>query len=157
MTAFSVTSAMRPIALFLIGEALLHESGRRPLSSVLDRQRWFSKEHVYFEADFLEPPLPALRAQVLAPFFADAVLAAVDRPADARPLNFPPFFDGALLVFLPRPEPLFLPLPELLLPSRPGFIIQIDMYEIDSVKVARSRPKGLSHLYNGAPLDFAWL
>src|SRR5262245_57511062 len=69
----------------------------------------------FFEDDFLAPFLLALRARVLAAFFADADLAATERAAEARPPNRPPFFAGALLTFLPRPEPLFFPPPVLLL------------------------------------------
>jgi hypothetical protein len=75
-------------------------------------------ELVFFVLDFFalffDAALPALLARVLAAFFADADLAAADREAEAFPPFFPPFFAGALLVFLPRPDPLFFPPPLIL-------------------------------------------
>jgi hypothetical protein len=43
-------------------------------------------------------PWLRFRARVTAPFLAE-------RDAEARPPILPPFRDGALLAFLPRPEP----------------------------------------------------
>src|SRR5205085_9125996 len=58
-------------------------------------------------APFLAPPF--LAARVFAAFFAEADLAAAGRAAEALPPRgppiLPPFFAGALLTFLPRPEP----------------------------------------------------
>jgi hypothetical protein len=56
-----------------------------------------------------------LRARVAAAFFADAERAAAGRAAEAAPPFLPPFLAGALLTGLPRPEPLCLPPPVLLL------------------------------------------
>jgi hypothetical protein len=62
----------------------------------------------------LLPPLPfsasalALRRRVAAPFRAAAERDALDR--EAAPLR-PPLRDELLLLFLPRPDPLFLPPP----------------------------------------------
>ena len=63
--------------------------------------------------DFFRPWL-LFRFRVAAAFFAERDRAAAGREAEARPPFFPPFFDGALLAFLPRPEPPFLrPPPEM--------------------------------------------
>src|SRR5262249_26963402 len=52
----------------------------------------------------------ALRLRVRAAFFAEAERSALDREAEAVPPSLPPFFAGALLAVLPRPEPpAFLP------------------------------------------------
>ena len=56
----------------------------------------------------LLPPALALRRRVAAPFRAAADREAFDR--EAAPLR-PPFRDELLLLFLPRPDPLFLPPP----------------------------------------------
>ena len=66
---------------------------------------------------YLEPPFfaPPLRARVLADFFAETDFAAAGRAAAALPPRSPPFFAGALFSALPRPDPLFLPPPEILL------------------------------------------
>ena len=53
------------------------------------------------EPDFLEPPF------LLAPFF--------EPPFEAQPPFLPPFFAGPLFSDVPRPEPLFLPPPEVAL------------------------------------------
>ena len=45
------------------------------------------------------------RFRVAAAFFAERERAAAERDAEARPPFLPPFFDGFLLAFLPRPEP----------------------------------------------------
>src|SRR5690606_10021430 len=47
--------------------------------------------------------------RVRAALRADAARAAAGRLAAARPPILPPLRDAAWLVFLPRPEPLFLP------------------------------------------------
>ncbi|MBV8781619.1 MAG: hypothetical protein JO353_09495 [Phycisphaerae bacterium] len=52
--------------------------------------------------------------RVRAAFFADFDRAPLERPAEALPPFLPPFFAGRLLVFLPRPEPDFLPPPDIL-------------------------------------------
>ncbi|HKT58617.1 MAG TPA: hypothetical protein VJQ46_01125 [Gemmatimonadales bacterium] len=59
----------------------------------------------------VEPP--ALRLRVAAAFRADADRAALLRRAEARPPSRPPFFAGLLLVLRPRPEPDFLPPPDI--------------------------------------------
>ena len=46
---------------------------------------------------------------VAAAFLADADFAAFEREAEASPPFFPPFLEGAVLVFFPLPEPDFLP------------------------------------------------
>jgi hypothetical protein len=51
------------------------------------------------------------RFRVAAAFFAERLRAAFERVAEARPPLRPPFRLDALLVFLPRPEPLFFPPP----------------------------------------------
>src|SRR5262245_15118398 len=56
----------------------------------------------------------ARRLRVWAAFFAEAERSANERPAEASPPLWPPFFAGAVLVFLPRPDPLFLPPPVIL-------------------------------------------
>ena len=62
-------------------------------------------------AVLLRAPALARRLRVAAAFLADFDFAAFDRLAEAAPPLRPPFFAGALFVFLPRPEPLFLPPP----------------------------------------------
>lgn len=63
--------------------------------------------------DFFRPWL-AFRLRVAAAFLAERDRAAAGRDAEARPPFLPPFFDGALLAFLPRPEPpFFRPPPEM--------------------------------------------
>jgi hypothetical protein len=47
--------------------------------------------------------------RVAAAFFADAERDAAGRRAEARPPRLPPFRDGAVFTFLPRPEPRFFP------------------------------------------------
>jgi len=59
-----------------------------------------------------EEPLPR-RFLVAAAFRAEAERADFGRDAEARPPFRPPFLDGPLLVFRPRPEPDFLPPPEI--------------------------------------------
>lgn len=49
------------------------------------------------------------RACVRAAFRAKAERSATGRAAAAAPPFLPPFFEGALLIGLPTPEPLFLP------------------------------------------------
>ena len=49
------------------------------------------------------------RARVPAAFLADAIRCLAGRAADAFPPKRPPFFAGARLIFLPRPEPPFSP------------------------------------------------
>src|SRR6266853_277055 len=56
----------------------------------------------------------ARRLRVWAAFFAEAERSANDRTAEAAPPLWPPFLAGAVLLFLPRPEPLFLPPPVIL-------------------------------------------
>jgi len=59
-------------------------------------------------------PWLRFRARVAAAFLAERERAAAERDAEARPPILPPFRDGALLAFLPRPEPPFLrPPPEI--------------------------------------------
>ena len=53
----------------------------------------------------------ARRARVLAAFLADADRSEAERAAEAAPPFLPPFRAAALLVGLPRPDPLFLPPP----------------------------------------------
>ncbi|HET9726665.1 MAG TPA: hypothetical protein VFP28_07090 [Gemmatimonadales bacterium] len=53
------------------------------------------------------------RFRVAAALRADADRAALLRDAEARPPARPPFFAGPLLVFRPRPEPDFLPPPDI--------------------------------------------
>jgi len=60
-----------------------------------------------FEAAFLR--------RVSAAFFAAALRAEAGRAAAAAPPLRPPFFAGSLFTGLPRPEPLFLPPPVILL------------------------------------------
>jgi len=57
---------------------------------------------------------PAFRLRVAAALRAEADRADFDRDAEARPPVRPPFRAGAVLVFLPRPEPLFRPPPDIL-------------------------------------------
>jgi hypothetical protein len=64
------------------------------------------------DARFRDPA--AFRLRVAAPFRADAERADLDREADARPPARPPFRAGAVLVFFPRPAPLFRPPPDIL-------------------------------------------
>jgi hypothetical protein len=56
----------------------------------------------------------AFRLRVAAAFRADAERADLGRDAEARPPARPPFRAGPLFVFLPRPEPLFRPPPDIL-------------------------------------------
>src|SRR5215813_13795312 len=56
----------------------------------------------------------ARRLRVWAAFFAEAERSANERAAEAAPPLWPPFFAGAVLIFLPRPDPLFLPPPVIL-------------------------------------------
>lgn len=56
----------------------------------------------------------ALRLRVCAAFLAEAERAAAGRAAEAALPFLPPFFAGALLTALPRPEPLCLPPPVIL-------------------------------------------
>jgi len=56
-------------------------------------------------------PLEDFRRRVAAPFRAAAEREDLDREADALPPFFPPRRDEVLLVFLPRPDPLFFPPP----------------------------------------------
>jgi hypothetical protein len=58
---------------------------------------------------FRDPP--ALRLRVAAALRADADRADFERDAEARPPARPPFRDELLLVFFPRPAPLFFPPP----------------------------------------------
>jgi hypothetical protein len=53
--------------------------------------------------------LDARRLRVAAAFRADAERAALGRLAEAAPPFQPPFRDALRLLFLPRPDPLFLP------------------------------------------------
>jgi len=59
----------------------------------------------------VEPP--ALRFRVAAALRADADRAALLRRSEARPPSRPPFLAGFLLVFRPRPDPDFLPPPDI--------------------------------------------
>lgn len=63
----------------------------------------------------LDPELlllaPALRRRVAAPFRAAAERDALDREAEAAPPLRPPLREERLVLFLPRPDPLFLPPP----------------------------------------------
>jgi hypothetical protein len=59
----------------------------------------------------VEPP--ALRFRVAAALRDDADRAALLRRAEARPPSRPPFLAGFLLVFRPRPDPDFLPPPDI--------------------------------------------
>jgi hypothetical protein len=56
----------------------------------------------------------ARRLRVWAAFFAEAERSANERAAEAAPPLWPPFFAGAVLTFLPRPDPLCLPPPVIL-------------------------------------------
>src|SRR4026209_285739 len=53
----------------------------------------------------------ALRRRVAAPLRAEAERADFDREAAALPPFLPPFREETLVLFLPLPEPLFLPPP----------------------------------------------
>ena len=53
----------------------------------------------------------ARRLRVWAAFLAEAERSANERAAEAAPPLWPPVFAGAVLLFLPRPEPLCLPPP----------------------------------------------
>jgi hypothetical protein len=64
------------------------------------------------DEDRFRLPPAAFRFRVAAAFRADAERADLGRAAEARPPALPPFRDELLLVFLPRPEPLFLPPPD---------------------------------------------
>jgi len=78
-----------------------------------------------FDPPFLEEPFleePFLAARVFAAFFAEADRSADEREAEALPPFFPPFFEGPLFVFFPRPEP-------------PGFLPPLD----DAFTVAHAR------------------
>ena len=55
--------------------------------------------------------LPDFRRRVAAALRADAEREDLEREAAARPPLLPPLRDELLLVFFPRPEPLFLPPP----------------------------------------------
>lgn len=57
---------------------------------------------------------PAFRFRVAAAFRADAERADLGRAAEARPPARPPLRAGPVLVFFPRPEPLFRPPPDIL-------------------------------------------
>src|SRR5687767_14719281 len=95
----------------------------RPVTPDKSYFRFLTTKEAYFrEPPFFTPPLeepfftPPLRARVLAAFFAEADLSAAGRAAEAAPPFFPPFFAGALLTDLPRPEPPgFFPPPVILL------------------------------------------
>jgi hypothetical protein len=54
---------------------------------------------------------PARRRRVAAAFFADADRDDLEREPAARPPIRPPLREELLLVFLPRPDPLFFPPP----------------------------------------------
>jgi hypothetical protein len=56
---------------------------------------------------------PALRFRVAAAFLADAERADFGRRAEARPPARPPFLAGPLFVLRPRPDPDFLPPPDI--------------------------------------------
>jgi hypothetical protein len=64
------------------------------------------------DEDRFRLPPAAFRFRVAAAFRADAERADLGRAAEARPPALPPFRDELLLVFLPRPEPLFFPPPD---------------------------------------------
>src|SRR5690606_18902106 len=82
---------------FTMGTFLLKpNTGRGPPRITYDDQLAF------FLAFFL---------RVAAAFLADADLAFLDRAAEASPPFLPPFLAAEVSVFLPRPEPLFLPPP----------------------------------------------
>ncbi|HUR93318.1 MAG TPA: hypothetical protein VMY76_01960 [Gemmatimonadales bacterium] len=66
------------------------------------------------DARFRPDDVPALRFRVAAAFRADADFADFGRDAEARPPVRPPLRTGAVLVFLPRPEPRFRPPPDTL-------------------------------------------
>jgi hypothetical protein len=66
---------------------------------------------VLLRAELARPAPVPRRFRVAAALRAEADLAAFGRRAAARPPFFPPFLDGAVFFFLPRPEPLFLPPP----------------------------------------------
>lgn len=57
----------------------------------------------------------ALRARVCVAFLAEALRSAAVRAAEAAPPALPPFLAGSLLTCVPRPDPLFLPPPVILL------------------------------------------
>ena len=62
--------------------------------------------------DFFRLPPVDFRLRVAAAFLAEAERADLGREAEARPPARPPFREELLLVFLPRPEPLFFPPPD---------------------------------------------
>jgi len=119
--------ALFRVALLL---ALLREADFRvalrppvPLRDEPDRDVLFREALVRDELRFLAVPSDArlrpdddraFRLRVAAAFRADADRADFDRAAEARPPLRPPFRAGAVLVFLPRPDPLFRPPPDIL-------------------------------------------
>jgi hypothetical protein len=56
-------------------------------------------------------PAADFRRRVAAPFRAAAERDDFERDAEALPPFFPPLRDALLVVFLPRPDPLFFPPP----------------------------------------------
>jgi hypothetical protein len=66
---------------------------------------------------------------VAAAFLAEAERSSGERAADAAPPRSPPVLAGSLFSAFPRPEPLFLPPPELLLTvaQAPFFVALFDV------------------------------
>ena len=58
-----------------------------------------------------DEPAAALRRRVAAPLRAAAEREALDRERDAAPPFLPPFREALLVLFFPRPDPLFFPPP----------------------------------------------
>ena len=80
-----------------------------------DRARLLKRDRLLLLLERLRPALlrPAAerRRRVAAAFRAALEREDLERGAEARPPFRPPFRDELRLVFLPRPEPLFLPPP----------------------------------------------
>ena len=80
---------------------------RRELDDFLELNDFFALDDFDDRPDaFL--PVPR-RFRVAAAFRADAERAALDRRAEAAPPFRPPFLEDVRVLFLPRPDPLFLP------------------------------------------------
>jgi hypothetical protein len=84
-----------------------------PRDRVLLRERLVLLRERLVPAPFRVDPPPARRLRVAAAFRAEAERADLLRFAEARPPSRPPFLAGPLLVFRPRPEPDFLPPPDM--------------------------------------------
>ena len=114
---------MPPFAEFTLGEARAQgDSGlgyrlrerfvaRRRLPELFRAVRLDARFRAEEGDDRLRDDPAARRLRVAAALRADADRADFERDAEARPPIRPPFRDELVLVFFPRPEPLFFPPP----------------------------------------------